>query len=380
MKQHYAGLDGLRGVAAIAVMFMHEIGIFRPGLGPAIHAYVAVDLFFMLSGFVLAFAYDERLDRGMRWRDFMTVRVIRLYPLLVAGTCASAAIAAIKLLTLHIVEPGESLWLLPAGLLLVPTGVVMGHPTAFMSRLDLIPFGGPAWSLLFEFIASAIFATRLRRSGVPGAVMLAPIAIVLIVLTIAAGRIGVIGSQGYIGVPGGVARVLVPFAMGTFLFRHRLADRLPRVPVVATVVVGAVLCCLPLGDAPIYDLACVFLLFPLLIAFAAQPPSSRFWYSAFTLLGALSYPLYLLHVPISRMIGFVAKIASPSMSADTLIVLSMAGSVAGSFLALYFFDEPVRRWLTARLRQRTPLAPTPPITGELPFEQHGGVSGRTDQA
>lgn len=371
MKQHYAGLDGIRGLAAGAVMLMHLIGIFRPGLGPQINASVAVDLFFMLSGFVLAYAYDGRLDNGLRWTSFMAIRIIRLYPMLFLATMLSACVAVLKVAVQHRVDPGEELWLVPAGLLLLPTGVLLGHSSAFSSQLDLIPFGGPAWSLLFELIASAAFATRLRRSRPLGSLAFACGAVLLIALTLAAGRIGILGTQGYVGALGGFVRVGVSFAIGMFLFRRRLPDVLPTLPAGFAILAGGLLCLLPMEGFPLFDLLCVFLFFPLVISFGAQPVRSPRLRRLCDILGALSYPLYLLHVPVARIVGFVAKAILPSISANGLIATAAVGSVAASFLALYLFDEPVRRWLTVRLRQRTPLAPTPPLTGELPFEHRG---------
>src|SRR5690348_18308068 len=73
----YETLDGLRGVGALWVMFLH----FAPSFGvpsPS-HGYLAVDLFFCLSGFVLTKSYAERLKHGMGLAEWMGVRLIRLY-------------------------------------------------------------------------------------------------------------------------------------------------------------------------------------------------------------------------------------------------------------------------------------------------------------
>lgn len=329
----------------MAVMLMHEIGIFRPGLGPQFHAGIAVDLFFMLSGFVLAYAYDDRLDKGMGWREFMAARLIRLYPMLAFAILLSAGVALLKLAVQHVSEPGEALWLLPAGLLLLPTGLFLGEPGAFSTRYDLVAFGGPAWSLLFELVASAAFATGLRRPGRYGPLLFTSGAAILIGLTIAAGQINLLGTQGYIGVPGGLVRVGVAFAIGVFLFRHRVPDRLPRLPVLPTLIVGGLLCLLPIENTTVFDLVCVFALLPLVIGFGAQPVASATLRQWCIWLGRLSYPVYLLHVPVSRIVGFVAKAILPSIGATTLIALSMIAAILGSWAVLRWFDEPLRRWL-----------------------------------
>lgn len=354
MKQHYVGLDGLRGIAALAVMLMHEIGIFRPALGPVIHAGVAVDLFFMLSGFVLAFAYDSRLERGMSWATFMLARVIRLYPMLVLAMLLSGAVSLIRLLVLHTVPPDESLSLLPAALLLLPTGLFMGKVDAFSGSSELIAFCFPAWSLLFELVGSAAFATRLGRSGLKtGALLFFGASLLLVGLTISAGTITVLGMQGYVGAPAGLARMSVSFAIGVVLFRNGAFIRLPRVPVPLSIIAGGVLCSLPLAASPVFDLACVFILFPLLVCLCAQPVSSQAAQRTFSMLGALSYPIYLLHVPIARIVGFAIKAVMPGVGSTTLIVASMAGCGVASFLALGMIDEPVRRRLTTMFQRKS---------------------------
>ena len=86
----FTGLDGLRGLAALAVFGAH---VPDPLLRDALPGCdLAVDLFFALSGFVLAHAYFERLRKGMGVGTFFKRRVIRLYPLYALGTIISLSI------------------------------------------------------------------------------------------------------------------------------------------------------------------------------------------------------------------------------------------------------------------------------------------------
>ena len=84
----FGALDGLRGVAAVIVVLHHlgneRLGPFNPTFG-----YIAVDLFFALSGFVIALNYDHRFAGGMTVKEFMLKRVLRLYPLYAAGLLLS---------------------------------------------------------------------------------------------------------------------------------------------------------------------------------------------------------------------------------------------------------------------------------------------------
>jgi peptidoglycan/LPS O-acetylase OafA/YrhL len=84
LKKHFILLDGLRGIAALAVGYLHASQIFEVSASP-FPAYLAVDFFFCLSGFVVAFAYDDRLASGMTMFDFSLRRLIRLYPMIIVG-------------------------------------------------------------------------------------------------------------------------------------------------------------------------------------------------------------------------------------------------------------------------------------------------------
>ena len=92
-KPHYEILDGLRGVAAAMVVAFHLLEAHSGGnhLNQIInHGYLAVDFFFMLSGFVIGYAYDDRWGR-MTYRDFFKRRLIRLHPMVVMGMLIGAA-------------------------------------------------------------------------------------------------------------------------------------------------------------------------------------------------------------------------------------------------------------------------------------------------
>ena len=85
-KHHFSTLDGLRGVAAIAIVVFHfmEIAYSDFTKNFIAHGFLAVDFFFCLSGFVMAYAYDDRL-KGMGLMAFFKARIIRLHPLVVLG-------------------------------------------------------------------------------------------------------------------------------------------------------------------------------------------------------------------------------------------------------------------------------------------------------
>ncbi len=91
-KPHYAILDGLRGVASLVVVAFHLFEAHAASHADQIinHGYLAVDFFFVLSGFVIGYAYDDRWGR-MTYRDFFKRRLIRLHPMVVMGMLIGAA-------------------------------------------------------------------------------------------------------------------------------------------------------------------------------------------------------------------------------------------------------------------------------------------------
>jgi len=104
-NQHFPGLDGLRGVAALVVVFLHGTLTFDIGYVPGA-ACLAVDFFFLLSGFVIAHAYDERPGRSsLTWRQFMAVRMVRLYPMLFPGTATGLLVTVLSQAHKHELHP-----------------------------------------------------------------------------------------------------------------------------------------------------------------------------------------------------------------------------------------------------------------------------------
>ena len=92
-KPRYEILDGLRGVAALMVVLFHIFETYSKGPAFQIvnHGYLAVDFFFVLSGFVVGYAYDDRWDRMSTW-GFFKRRLTRLHPMVIAGTLVGAAL------------------------------------------------------------------------------------------------------------------------------------------------------------------------------------------------------------------------------------------------------------------------------------------------
>lgn len=149
-KQHFEVLDGLRGLAAVVVVIFHFMEFIIPDFNVNFiaHGYLAVDFFFCLSGFVIAYAYDSRI-RKMGLIPFLKLRLIRLHPLVLIG-------AIIGMLA-FIFDPfvpltgnfsfGQNLWIFISACLMIPYPVI---PERYFNLFHLNP---PTWSLFWEYVA-----------------------------------------------------------------------------------------------------------------------------------------------------------------------------------------------------------------------------------
>ncbi|WCT71912.1 acyltransferase [Sphingomonas naphthae] len=345
--QHYRALDAMRGVAAIAVLLFHLSWF----VGYTSSGALAVDFFFMLSGFVIAHAYDARLGAGgMGFGDFLLKRLIRLYPLYLVGlalaVAAQLALVAAGHLEMSVADTAESAMLEAAWL-----------PSPFDGSLARIfPLNGPAWSLFFEIVANLLFAAFHRRLTSP---VLAAIA-ALSGLVIARGvmrhfSINIGWSWDTIGI--GFARVFFAFPLGVLLHRHRA--RLPRLPAIGAwpllALLAAMLLC---PEHRLTDLVFLFVACPLLVIAGAQagtpdrPASSP---QLFAGLALISYPLYVLHAPaILPLRHLLDDVGWRAAALPVALVYATAITLVA--IPVGRWDERVRARITAAVRARAGLA------------------------
>lgn len=279
-------LDALRGVAALGVVLHHEAPLYgAPGLFP--RAYLAVDFFFMLSGFVLTLAFEPKLRGGLKASDFMLRRAARLWPVLAVGVLIGAG------WRLSVGATGH-LWLLTlCGLLLVPLRRGPG---------GLFPINGPQWSLAYELLANAVHALVLARLG--NRLLLVFVLACAAVLAWCAyvwGSVG-LGDTGR-NWWGGFARVGFGYGLGVWLGRQFAAGRAPVAPLGAWA--GGLLLPLALFSLPWWplsvvpgDLLGVFVIFPPALWCAAHVSLRGPGLRIADALGRLSYPAYAIHGPV----------------------------------------------------------------------------------
>ncbi len=162
-KPHYHLLDGLRGVAALVVICFHIGEDFATNnlTHYFSHGYLAVDFFFMLSGFVIGYAYDDRRN-SMSVGTFIKRRVIRLHPMVIVGALFGAVMfygQGSEYLNVKSVPLALLAFATLLNMLLVPawSGVeVRGFG-------EIFPLNGPAWSLFFEYIANLLYVLFIRK-------------------------------------------------------------------------------------------------------------------------------------------------------------------------------------------------------------------------
>jgi peptidoglycan/LPS O-acetylase OafA/YrhL len=344
-SSRFAVMDGLRGVAAMAVVLCHS----WPDGGPVQNGPLAVDFFFLLSGFVIAHAYEDELRAGLI-RAFLVRRLIRLLPLVWLGAGGGFLVALIHTLT-HSGAPAALPAVVSSGLLslcLIPyLGPGLGE--------DTFSFNPPLWSLSFELAANLVYAVLARRlsSGVLVGIVATGLAV-----TVWGGGLGG-GAKATLGL--GVPRVACGFFGGVLLHRLHRAGRLPqlsgRFSVLSLALLSAVCCPWVIRG---WTFLAVYILFALIIAGAvgARPGRlARFYLT----LGVISYPLYALHWLTLFALMTIAIHFDIPYALHTPVVL--ANAVCAPFIAYavaLWYDAPLRRYITVqrqRALQQVPIRP-----------------------
>ena len=362
-KPHYDLLDGLRGVAALTVVCFHLFEAYATShLDQRInHGYLAVDFFFILSGFVVGYAYDDRWTK-MTVREFLTRRLVRLHPMAVIG----ALIGAVMFYT-----QGCPVWdvsAVPVAMLLVATlmnaFMIPATPGAEIRGVgEMYPLNGPAWSLFFEYIGNVLYALFIRRLSTRA----------LAVLVAAAGcglaAFSVWGPLGDIcvgfsltgeNIVGGSLRLLFAFPAGLLLSRVFRPVRVRGAFWIGSLAVVALASVPRIGGSEhlwmngVYDALCAVVLFPLIVWIGASGKTTdRVTSRICKFLGDISYPLYMVHYPFIYL--YYAWVKNENLTFGQSLpgaAALVAGSVALAWLCLRFYDEPVRRFLSKRLLRR----------------------------
>jgi peptidoglycan/LPS O-acetylase OafA/YrhL len=377
-KPHYELLDGLRGVAAILVLFYHvfeglAFAEATNGAGSGLittlnHGHIAVDFFFILSGFVISYAYDDRWTKMSTWQFFKR-RLVRLHPMLVMGALIGVLAFAFVGFEKWDGTTAPTGWVMVAMLFtmfMIPA--VPGVPYEVRGNGEMFPLNGPAWSLFFEYIGNILYALLIRRLSTK---ILTILAVILGCLH-AWFFVGNVSGYDMVGVGwtidevnfwGGLVRMLFPFTVGVLLARTFKPRKVKgafwkcslmlivlfAVPYIAPFEKGGI------SVNSLYECVCIAVFFPFIVWLGASGAATgAFTSRASKILGDLSYPLYIVHYPIMYVFyaWLIEKKYYTLQECPGVALLVVVSSIVLSLLCLKLYDEPVRRWLTRKMQKR----------------------------
>lgn len=362
-KPHYEILDGLRGVAALMVLIYHVFEGFctSPFDQQCNHGYLAVQFFFILSGFVIGYAYDDRWGR-MHAGEFFKRRLIRLHPMVVAGTLLGVVSFLLQ---------GNVQWNgTPVSLSLVMLAMLC---TLFMipsaphsgpeirGNGELFPVNGPYWSLFVEYIGNILYALFLRRLSC----RTLAVVVGLTGVGVAWYAIGNGSGYGHLGVgwtmadhylAAGILSMTCCFSTGLLMARMFKPARIRGAFWLCSLSVIGLVAMPRLGNADtvwingIYDAFCVLVAFPLLVWLGASGKTTDSRSAAVCrFCGIISYPVYVVHYP--SMYLFYAWVWNHNLTFSQVWPVGAAlitGNILLAYLFLRFYDEPIRKWLSKR--------------------------------
>jgi len=360
-KPHYPILDGLRGVAAMMVVIMHLFEPHATGHLDMIvnHGYLAVDFFFLLSGFVIGYAYDDRWSR-MSLRNFFQRRLIRLHPMVVLGSIIGAVCFYFQdspaFPAIHTVPVWRLIVVMLIGCTLIPIPPGMD----IRGWQEMHPLDGPAWSLFFEYVANILYALFVRKFSKTLVTILVVLAgAALIHYTVTGGTGDLIGgwSLDPKQLRIGITRLMYPFFAGLLLFRVTRLRSVKYGFTWCSLLLVAVLAFPRIGDGNhlwqngLYESACVILVFPLIVYLGAGgQPAGQFSARLCKFFGDISYPLYISHYPLIYIYwGYVTSHPGVHYAqAWPRMLATFAGALLLAYGYLKLYDEPVRKWLTEK--------------------------------
>lgn len=367
-KHHYVILDGLRGVAAIMVVIFHIFETFTGGDHTkqiVNHGYLAVDFFFVLSGFVIAYAYDDRWGK-MTLSGFFKRRLIRLHPMIIIGTLVGALTFYFQDTVSFPAIAGTPLWKFLLVMIIGFTLLPVGHSMDIRGWTEMHPLNGPAWSLFFEYIGNLLYALLIRKfSNTLLSILVFLAGIALIHLAVSSPNGDIIGGWSLDAVQFriGLTRLLYPFLAGLLLARIVKPRHIKRAFLWSSLLLILILTFPRIGSHEqvwmngIYDSFTVILLFPLIVFIGASGDvKGRISSRICQFLADISFPLYMIHYPfIYLFVAWVEKHQafineSPWGMFTTIGIGSglLAGSVSLAYFCFKYYDQPVRKYLSRK--------------------------------
>lgn len=361
-KPHYLILDGLRGIAAIIVVTFHLTEPLGTGHLDILvnHGYLAVDFFFLLSGFVIGYAYDDRWPK-MSIGTFFKRRLIRLQPMVILGMTLGAVgfyftDSAIWPL-IHTIPLWKMLLVMLIGYTVLPVPLSMD----IRGWEEMHPLNSVGWSLFFEYIANILYAIWIRKFSnrmLSILVVIAAVALAHMAITSPNGDVSGGWTLNMEQVRIGFTRTMYPFFAGLLLSRISTPTKIKNAFLWCSLLVALVLYMPRIGGADhvwmngLYESVCIIFVFPLIVYLGASGVlHSKTEHKICKFLGDISYPLYLVHYPLVYF--YVAWISNNNgvtlAEAWPYALMILFGGIILAYVSLKWFDEPVRKWLRRKL-------------------------------
>lgn len=376
-RPHYEVLDGLRGVAALLVVWFHLTEYMNPGSMPLFHGYLAVDFFYVLSGFVIGYAYDGRWGKELTVKGFIRRRLVRLAPLVFLGGVYGILLYYFSDCAMY-AHVSETQWwvLLLVGLascLCIPLPESLNQ----RSYNEVTSTNAPMWSLFYEYIANLFYALVVRHMKTwMLALLVAVFGIMVIDAAFAINLTGLLEEHerdlslnfGFVMSTEhcyvAMCRLLYPFFMGVLLSRMRYTQQVTSSEKASFLSRHGFLICSVLLSAIMlmprmcawdefmpeasFNAVSVLLLFPLIVVLGARSIVAGKYSSAICKwLGEISFPLYITHYPFLYV--FLAWWnRNPDIALSSFIMVQISVfliTVAVAWVSYKMFDIPVRRWL-----------------------------------
>lgn len=347
-KPHFEILNGLRGLAAVVVVIFHFMEIIITDFSNNFisHGYLAVDFFFCLSGFVITYAYDNRIA-GMGLKTFIKLRLIRLQPLVIIGS-------VLGLLT-FLFDPYCNLYAIygfkETAFIFITSIFLIPYPVVSERFFNLFNLNAPSWSLFWEYVANLVYATILFKATKK---VLAPL-----VLLAAAGIFYVGWHSGSLvgGWSGstffdGLARISFSFLMGMLIFRSNWIIK-NKLGLLGMSVLLLLAFLTPYNDHWnwLIEPTLVVFYFPLVVSLGAGASLASKHHKINKFSGDISYPLYMTHYPFMWIFASYVAVAEPSIAhLRCVIPISVISLISLAYLVFKSLDFPIRRYFTAKLK------------------------------
>ncbi|WP_426670373.1 acyltransferase family protein [Mucilaginibacter sp. McL0603] len=347
-KQHFEILDGLRGIAALSVVTFHFMEIVYSDYSKNFigHGFLAVDFFFCLSGFVIGYAYDDRISEMGFW-EFFKSRLIRLHPLVILGSVLGLLAFLFDPFGGHpeLYSTGKIILVFLTSIFLIPLPIVSDR------AFNLFSFNAPAWSLFWEYVANIFYAFILYKISRRWLILLTILsAIALCFVCYRAGNL-MGGWSGGTFWDGG-ARISFSFLAGLFVYRSKwiIKNKLGFIGLAVLLFLAFIM---PFSKWNwLTEPMVVLFYFPLLIALGAGATLTEGLKKLCVFFGKISYPLYMTHYAVMWMFGNYYSSHKPGTAQLSYIIITGLILLLGiAWLVIVTYDIPVRRYLTSKRKQ-----------------------------